>query len=264
MKIVVWNVNGLRAVSKKNVRTEKSFHEFIRGYDVVVLNETKIDCDKLKSQSDVLIPSAFSAYHSCARKKGYSGVSILTKQTPLRRIQPSFDDDEGRIVILEYATFILVGVYVPNSGSTDTKTKMPKRIAHRTNVWDAQFRDMCISLEKIKPIIVAGDCNVAFTELDLHSPKTNRRQAGFTDAERNGFAHLLQDTTLIDLWRLIHPNKVQYTYYDYRTKARERNAGWRIDYFLVSKHIYNLCRSCDILADVVGSDHVPVELVLLA
>lgn len=261
MKILLWNINGIRAISKKNVLPNKTFSDFIKSYDIIVFNETKIDCKKLEELSH-LIPENYHAYHSCcSTKKGYSGVSVMSKSAAIRRIEPDFKDNEGRLVILEYPKFILIGVYVPNSGSTDLKTKKPKRLPYRIN-WNDKFQSMITRLEKTKPVIVAGDMNVAFTEMDVHQSGRNKKHAGYTDEERNGFANLLQETTLIDLWRRMHPSKVQYTYFDYRTKARNRNAGWRIDYILISKSIYRLIKSCNILGNVIGSDHVPLEILI--
>lgn len=256
MKLLLWNVNGIRAIVKKEIA---QFYDLISTYDIVVLNETKIDCKKLTP----LIPDQFMGFHSCSTAKiGYSGVSILTKKAPLRRIDPPFEDDEGRVVILEFETYILIGVYVPNAGPTDPNTKMPKRIHFRSQEWDNKFKGLCNQMNAIKPIVVAGDCNVALTEIDVHPSARNKRHAGFTEIERNNFGRLLQDCELIDLWRLMNPSKVQYSYFDYRTKARNRNAGWRIDYILVSKSIYAKCKGCEILRHVQGSDHVPVELVI--
>lgn len=260
MKLLIWNVNGIRAISKKQVLPKQTFHDFIKSYDIIVLNETKIDCKKIEASSD-LLPNGYNAYHSCSSvKKGYSGVTILSKSLPINRIEPDFKDVEGRIVILEYDKFILVGVYVPNAGQADVSTKMPKRLQYRTKNWDVKFRSLITQLERKKFVIIAGDLNVANQEIDVHESGRNKRQAGYTVAERDGFAQLLQDTTMVDLWRRMHPNKVQYTYFDYRTRARNRNAGWRIDYVLVSKNIYNEFKSCNILENVVGSDHIPIEI----
>lgn len=256
MKLLLWNVNGIRAISKKELLPDgTTFAQLIKRYDVVVLNETKVSDDQLPT-----IDPVFHAYHSYAKRRGYSGVSILTKIQPIRRIDPSFSDDEGRLVILEFAHFIVIGVYAPNSGPVDKAIGKPRRLEYRTTVWDREFRSMCAKLEKTKPIVVMGDMNVAFTEMDVHSPTQVSRHAGFTEEERRGFGHLLETTSLMDVWRFKHPFKVQYTYFDYRSRARERNAGWRIDYALVSKPLVDDVASCEILPDIVGSDHLPLEL----
>lgn len=260
MKLLLWNVNGLRAISKKLVDTNTSFDEFILRYDIVVFNETKIGADKMLSNSN-LIPTEFQAYHSHSTvKDGYSGVSILSREKPKRRIDPTMDDQEGRLVILEFSSFILIGVYVPNSGSIDKNTNKPKRLQFRTETWDKDFRDQCIKLEKQKPLVVLGDLNVARTDMDVYAPNRLHRSAGFTPDERKNFELLIETTSLVDVWRQKHPYTVQYSFFDYRSKARYRNAGWRIDYALVSKMLCSSVIDCKILSEVVGSDHLPLEL----
>lgn len=259
MQLLLWNINGVRAISKKEVVKNNSFDQFISTYDIVVLNETKINEDNLTE--DYLNTHKYAFHSHSTIKRGYSGVSILSNVEPIKRLYPPFDDSEGRIVMLEFNQFILVGVYVPNSGSIDPETKRPVRIDYRTNIWDRQFRSLCKSLEKKKPIIVAGDLNVAYTNIDVHSPATLKYKAGFTDEERNNFGHLLETTDLIDVWRRKNPNKVQYTFFDYRSRARDHNRGWRIDYMLVSKSIYSKIRLCEIIP-AYGSDHLPVKMII--
>lgn len=262
MKLLLWNVNGLRAISKKEIDASGStFSRLIKQYDIVVLNETKICEDQLAANSDLLDP-IFYAYHAHAKRKGYSGVSILTKVQPIRRITPTVDNDEGRVVILEFKQFIIVGVYAPNSGPIDKQTHGPRRLQYRVNTWERQFRTMCAKLERTKPVIVMGDLNVAATELDVYAPTKVVRHAGFTAEERLAFGHLLETTSLMDTWRIKHPSKVQYTYFDYRTRARDRNAGWRIDYALVSKSLLADVSACTILSTIHGSDHLPLSLIL--
>lgn len=262
MKLLLWNVNGLRAISKKEVDKKTLFENFITGYDVVVLNETKIGESAMSSKKH-LIPEVFQSYNSHSSiKKGYSGVSILTKKKPVRRIEPLFNDEEGRMVILEFDTFILVGVYVPNSGTINKETNKPKRHQFRTETWDIQFRDMCIRLEKQKPLIILGDLNVAYTDMDVYAPDRLHKAAGFTKEERENFGRLLSSTTLIDCWRRKHPYAIQYSFFDYRSKARSRNAGWRIDYALISKELYSSIQGCEILSNIVGSDHLPLEVIV--
>lgn len=259
MQLLLWNINGVRAISKKEVVANTTFDKFISKFDIVVLNETKINEDTL---SDKYLNTHEFAFHSHSLvKRGYSGVSILSKIAPIRRLYPPFDDNEGRVVILEFNDFILIGVYVPNSGMIDRETKRPSRIEYRTKTWDRQFRILCKSLEKKKPIIVSGDLNVAYTDMDVHNPVTLKNKAGFTDEERLNFGYLLESTELIDVWRRKHPDKIQFTFFDYRSRGREYNRGWRIDYMLVSKPIYSKIQSCEILS-AYGSDHLPIKMVI--
>lgn len=260
MKLLFWNINGLRAISKKQVKPNVSFSKFISSYDIVVLNETKIDMQKLNEKS--YFCEEYFCYHSCSKvKKGYSGVSILSKVKPIKRIDPPFDDDEGRIVALEYDDFILVGVYVPNSGMINKETKLPKRLHYRTQIWDKQFIDMCANLCRKKEVIVTGDFNVAKEDIDVYQAGRNERHAGFTVEEKKHFHKLLNQ--FIDVWRSRNPNKVEYTYFDYRSRARERNAGWRIDYVLATKSIEKKINHCKILKTIIGSDHLPIEVNLI-
>ena len=259
MKLLIWNVNGLRAIVRKEVEPNVPFWQFIKKYDIVVLNETRISENQLEKLNP--IPDAFHAYHSHSQtKQGYSGVSILTKTQPIKRIKPSFNDDEGRVVILEYESFIVIGVYVPNAGTFDKALNKPKRHAFRTKKWDVGFRSMCIKLEKKKPLIVLGDLNVAHEDIDVYDPTKFQNHAGFTTEERKNFDTLLSSTTLRDVWREKHPSKIEYSFFNYRSNARSRNAGWRIDYSLVSKSLFMNASSCNILSKVSGSDHYPISL----
>lgn len=260
MRLLHWNINGLRSICKKEIANGITFKQFIADYDIIVLNETKINGCHVDDIN--CVGEGYHMYHAFADKKGYSGVSILTKQAPLREVKSMYEDKEGRLVILEYSQFFLVGVYVPNSGETIKPSLTPKRIGFRTTTWDPQFQLLCSKLEKNKPLIVLGDLNVAYTNMDLAHPSKNKYHAGFTDAERHNFGILLESTRLIDIWRYRHPSKVEYTYFDYRTRARDRNVGWRIDYALVSKEIADEVVSCSILGHINGSDHVPLELIL--
>ena len=260
MKLLLWNVNGLRAISKKDVEPSVSFSKFVNRYDIVVLNETKIGSTQMIMRQD-LIPEGFTSFNSHSQiKQGYSGVSILTKIKPIKRIDPPFSDNEGRLVILEFESFILIGVYVPNSGPLDKESAKPKRHYYRTKTWDLQFRSMCVNLEKTKPLIVMGDLNVAHADMDVYAPRRLANHAGFTKEERNNFGYLLQMTSLIDTWRQKHPSKIEYSFFDYRSNARARNAGWRIDYALVSKKLLDHVSSCKIISNVNGSDHLPLTI----
>ena len=257
MKLLIWNVNGLRAIVKRRIENQ-SFVQFIANFDIIALNETKIDETKINDHTKNIVPDGFHIYSAHSIKKGYSGVSIITKYQPIKRIEPHFDDPEGRIVVLEYEHFILIGVYVPNAGQQ--RNGSPHRLHYKTVEWDPQFQLLCATLAKTKPIIILGDMNVAATELDIHNPERNRHHAGFTDAERHNFNILLEATPVIDVWRTLHKDKREYTYFDYRTKARQRNAGWRLDYALISPVLMRRITKCSILSNVEGSDHVPMEL----
>lgn len=244
MKIISWNVNGLRAVLKKN------FSLFVEEYkpDILCLQETKVSRDICDS-----IELPFKAkYFNCAVKKGYSGTAILSN-TPAfdaRLIDLEGHPDEGRILCCDYGDFNLISTYVPNS--QDDLRRLPYR-----RQWNRDFREFVKGLRK--PLVICGDLNVAHEEIDLANPDTNHFSAGFTDEEREDFTTLLNDAGLVDVWRYFNPKvKDRYTWWSYRSRARERNVGWRIDYFLVSKGFEKSVKRCEILDDVLGSDHCPV------
>ncbi len=255
MKCLQWNVNGLRSLIR-NAQYKKELISMIKKYDIVALNETKIDNSAMELHSNDFVPDGHYLYSTHATKKGYSGVCIITNTKPLHVLNQTLGSDEGRLVVLEYSRLIVVAVYVPNSG------QKLKRIEYRASSWDPHFKSMCLSLSQRKPLLILGDMNVAYQDIDIHKPETHRQTAGFTDIERENFGDLLKSVKLIDTWRTLHKTKKQYTYFDYRTRARVRNAGWRLDYALVSKELWRYVKKCVILQDVEGSDHVPVELVL--
>ena len=249
MELVSWNVNGLRAVLKKN------FHDFVKkeNPDILCLQETKIDHDP-KAQ----IPG-YLQYYNFAKKKGYSGTAIFTKQKPLS-IQYGMGieahDDEGRIISAEYKDFILINVYTPNSG-VQNLARLPYR-----QKWDKDFLKFLLKMQKIKPLIICGDLNVAHTEIDLARPKQNAKNAGFTPEERAGFQRYI-DNEFIDTFRHFHPNKKdEYSWWSYRFNARAKNIGWRIDYFLISPKLKSKLKSASILQKIHGSDHAPVRIEL--
>lgn len=249
MKIFSWNVNGLRAVMKKN------FSEFVseKKPDVLCLQEAKIPMDEaLKLE----LPFKHK-YFYCAQKKGYSGTAILSNEEPLGVQTMLLDEhpEEGRIICADFGTYYLVTVYVPNS-----KTEL-ERLSYRCGVFDRDFRNYLKSLSKSKPVIVCGDFNVAHEEIDLARPADNHASAGFTDEERESFGKLL-DAGFTDVWREHNPQKQQYTWWSYRSAARARNIGWRIDYFLCSSSIAGKIRNPQIHDDVLGSDHCPVSIEL--
>lgn len=248
-KLISWNVNGLRAV------IGKGFLDFFdsRKPDILCLQEIKLS----EGQLDLALEGYFS-YFNYAEKKGYSGTAIYTKIKPINvtyGIGIDGHDHEGRVITLEFASCYLVNVYTPNS------QRELERLSYRME-WEDAFRDYLVSLDKIKPVIVCGDLNVAHKEMDLKNPGSNRRNAGFTDEERNKFTELLE-AGFIDSFRHFYPDKKDaYTWWSYLFKARERNAGWRIDYFCVSKSLKEEIKDAIIHADVMGSDHCPVELLI--
>ena len=248
MKFISWNVNGLRACVGKDF--EKSFAEL--DADFFCLQETKMQ----HGQLDLNFPG-YHSYWNYADKKGYSGTSIYTKHEPLivtYGIGIDEHDHEGRVITLEMPNFYLVTVYTPNSQDG------LRRLDYRMQ-WEADFMAYLKKLDEKKPVIVCGDLNVAHEEIDLKNPKTNRKNAGFTDEEREKFTTLL-NAGFTDTFRYLHPEQITYSWWSYRFKAREKNAGWRIDYFLVSNRLRNMIEKADIHTEIFGSDHCPVELVV--
>ena len=248
MKFISWNVNGLRAVCGKG------FEDIFKGFDAdfVCLQETKLQ----EGQIDLSF-EGYTSYWDYADKKGYSGTAIYTRHTPLSvsyGIGVDVHDHEGRAVTLEMEDFYLVCVYVPNSQDG------LKRLDYRMS-WEDDFRAYLQKLAQRKGVVVCGDMNVAHEEIDLKNPSTNHFNAGFSDEERGKMSELLS-AGFVDSWRLQHPGEAKYSWWSYRMKARERNVGWRIDYFLVSDSLKERIGSTDILNDVNGSDHCPVMLEL--
>ncbi len=247
MKLISWNVNGLRAIMGKN------FMEFFSeaDADIFCLQETKLQ----EGQIEMNLPGYFQ-YWNYAEKKGYSGTAIFTKKEPIAAaygIGIEEHDREGRVITLEFEDFFMVDVYTPNSQNELA------RLDYRMT-WEDAFREYLLKLEEKKPVIVTGDMNVAHKEIDLKNPKTNRHNAGFTDEERGKMTELL-DSGFIDTFRYFYPEATGiYSWWSYRFKARERNSGWRIDYFLVSKGLEDRLEDAKIHTDVIGSDHCPVEL----
>jgi exodeoxyribonuclease-3 len=254
LKILHWNVNGIRAIISKTVYNGTLFENSVlsQSPDIIVLTETKISNDSRRSHSavDNLFTTHPHQYHAHSTKKGYSGVSVYSRIPVTKLI--SIDNVDGRLVVLEYSTFILVATYVPNSG-----TRLD-RLDYRTTIWDREFRSTCKRLSRRKPLIIIGDLNVAHMDLDISHPERHRGCAGFTDAERGNFDSLLRSCDLLDTWRMLHESIVGYTYFDYRTKARQRNAGWRLDYVLISSSLQRHLRTAEILRAWEGSDHVPI------
>lgn len=248
VKLVSWNVNGLRAVAGKGFA--QIFDEL--DADCVCLQETKLQ----KGQIDLEF-LGYTSYWNYADKPGYSGTVIYTRKPVLSvsyGLGVDEHDHEGRVVTLEFDDFYLVNVYVPNSQDG------LRRLDYRMN-WEDAFRGFVKSLESRKPVVVCGDMNVAHEEIDLKNPSTNHFNAGFSDEERSKFTELL-GSGFIDTWRFQHPDEVKYSWWSYRGGARFRNAGWRIDYFLVSESLREHIFSTEILNDIAGSDHCPVVLCL--
>jgi len=247
MKLISWNVNGLRAV------LNKGFMDFFKeiNADIFCVQETKMQ----EGQVEIILEGYYQYWNS-AVKKGYSGTAIFTKQKP---IQVSYGmgieehDQEGRIITLEFEKFYLVNCYTPNAQRELT------RLEYRMK-WEDDFRNYLIRLNKVKPVILCGDLNVAHNEIDLKNPKPNRGNAGFTDEERSQMTNLL-NSGFIDSFRFLYPDKSDcYSWWSYMGKAREKNIGWRIDYFIVSEKLKDNIEEAKIHPQIFGSDHCPVEL----
>ena len=246
MKFISWNVNGLRACVGKDF--EQSFRQL--DADFFCLQETKMQDGQLDLQFE-----GYTSYWNYAEKKGYSGTAIYTKHKPLSvtyGMGIEEHDHEGRVITLEMDDFYLVTVYTPNS--QDGLRRLDYRM-----VWETDFLAYLKRLDSHKPVIVCGDLNVAHQEIDIKNPKTNRRNAGFTDEEREKMSVLL-DNGFTDTFRFLHPEEVTYSWWSYRFKAREKNAGWRIDYFLISDRLRPQLSGATIHTEIFGSDHCPVEL----
>ena len=249
MKLISWNVNGLRACEGKG------FSDVFRllDADFFCLQETKMQAGQLDLQFE-----GYQSFWNYADKKGYSGTAIYTRQQPLSvsyGIGVDEHDHEGRVITVETEDFFLVTAYVPNSQDE------LKRLDYRMR-WEDDFLAYLQKLDERKPVIVCGDLNVAHEEIDLKNPKTNRRNAGFTDEERQKFSRLL-DSGFTDTFRWKYPEQVTYSWWSYRFQARQKNAGWRIDYFVVSNRLRDRIKDAKIHTDILGSDHCPVELELL-
>ncbi len=248
-KLVSWNVNGIRACLTKGFM--ESFTKL--GADIFCLQETKVQA----GQTELELPG-YHQYWNYAEKKGYSGTAIFTREEPLSvayGIGEEEHDKEGRVITAEFREYFVVTCYTPNS--QDGLKRLDYRMA-----WEDSFRAYLKRLEEKKPVIFCGDLNVAHKEIDLKNPKTNRKNAGFTDEERGKFSELLE-AGFIDTFRYFHPEaEGEYSWWSYRFKAREKNAGWRIDYFCVSDSLKDRLRSASIHQEIFGSDHCPVELVI--
>lgn len=247
MKLVSWNVNGLRACQGKG------FAEAFKALDadIFCIQETKMQAGQLDIEFD-----GYLSFWNYAQKKGYSGTAVFTRVEPKNvtyGIGTEAHDQEGRVITLEFESFFFVCVYTPNS------QEELKRLDYRME-WEDAFRAYLMALDNKKPVIVCGDMNVAHKEIDLKNPKTNRRNAGFTDEEREKFT-LLLEAGFTDTWRHFYPDLEEvYSWWSYRFQSRQRNTGWRIDYFLSSKRLDSKLKDAKIHTQILGSDHCPVEL----
>lgn len=246
MKLISWNVNGLRACMNKG------FEDFLRAADadIFCVQETKMQ----REQAEFVF-EGYEEYWNSAEKKGYSGTAVFTKEKPINvtyGLGIEEHDKEGRVITAEYEKFYLVTVYTPNS------QRELARLDYRMT-WEDVFRDYLLQLDAKKPVVVCGDLNVAAEEIDLKNPKTNRKNAGFSDEERAKFREL-KAAGFVDTFRYLHPEEVKYSWWSYMFKAREKNAGWRIDYFVVSERIKDLVQTAEIHNEIFGSDHCPVSI----
>lgn len=247
MKLISWNVNGIRAC------LTKGFEDFFNKIDadIFCIQETKCQKDQIDLEFE-----GYKSYWNSALKKGYSGTAIYTKQEPISvkyGIGIEEHDQEGRVITLEFENFYMVNIYTPNS-----KREL-ERLDYR-QIWEDEIRKYLLKLNETKPVIMCGDLNVAHKEIDLKNPKTNRHNAGFTDEERNKMTELLE-AGFTDSFRYLYPDKAEaYSWWSYMRQAREKNVGWRIDYFIVSKSIESKIQEALIHADIMGSDHCPIEL----
>lgn len=250
MKLISWNVNGIRAC------LTKGFEEVFKKMDadIFCLQETKCQPDQINLEFQ-----GYTSYWNSAEKKGYSGTAIFTKQKPINvtyGIGIEEHDKEGRVITLEFEKFYMVDIYTPNS-----KREL-ERLEYR-QIWEDEIRKYLLKLNETKPVIMCGDLNVAHKDIDLKNPKTNRHNAGFTDEERNKMTELL-DSGFTDTFRYLYPDKENaYSWWSYMGHAREKNVGWRIDYFIVSKSIEKQIKEAKIYPEIMGSDHCPVGLEIL-
>ena len=259
LKLIAWNINGIRSIIDKNFLYDLIEKE---NPHIICFGETKLSCpidDVEKKLKDKIKGYKYRYFSQSSVKKGYSGTAVFSKKKPNKVIYGmKFDgkeiDEEGRVITLEFDNYVLIHVYTPNSGQT------LQRLKYRTEIWDSYFRKLIQFYQKDNHVIVCGDLNCANEDIDIHNPKGNKNTAGFTDAERISFKKYISDLKLIDTYRYLHPQKVEYSYWSYRFKSRDKNKGWRIDYFLVSDKLKNKIKKAKILTDVLGSDHAPILL----
>ncbi len=256
-KIIAWNVNSIRSLVKK-----ENLNEFLKKHkcQIFCMSETKLSCPDLvykKDLKDLISGFRYRYYSTCSIKKGYSGTAIWSKKKPndvFYGIESEEHDKEGRVITLKFKEFTLVHVYTPNSGD------ILQRLNYRVTQWDKLFFKYIEKLQKENSVILCGDLNVARYEIDIHSPKTNLKSAGFTKEERESFNKYIEKLDLVDTYRKLNPDKQEYTYWSYLRQSRKNNKGWRIDYFLVSKKLEKKVKKSYILTDQMGSDHAPIVL----
>lgn len=261
MKIIAWNVNGLRSLLKTEHLNQLINDE---NPDIFCMGETKLSCpyDNINNEITDKFPQFKYKYWSqCKIKKGYSGTSIFCKKKPINIIyglkyNNEDLDNEGRVITIELKKYFLVHVYTPNSGQALA------RLEWRTIIWDRAFEEYIKILQKDKPVIICGDLNTAHMPIDLKNPKTNTKTAGYTIEERNSFNSILDNCNLIDSYRIKNPDKIEYSYWSYMRNSRFKNIGWRIDYFLVDNQIIEKVKKSEIFVDILGSDHAPIKLVI--
>ncbi len=250
MKIISWNVNGIRAVQGKGFAETLA----LLDADCILLQETKAQSDQIDKALEGI--GGYHIYSNCAERKGYSGVTLLSRQVPLQIIHDmgvAQHDKEGRVLVAEFEYFFLLNVYVPNSGEALA------RLDYRQD-WDREFLAYCLQLQSKKPLIACGDFNVAHQEIDIARPKPNyNKSSGYTQVEIDGFSRFLE-AGLVDTFRHFHPDTVAYSWWSFRAGARARNVGWRIDYVLTSNALVDNVKEAFILPDVTGSDHCPVGI----
>jgi exodeoxyribonuclease-3 len=261
MKIIAWNVNGIRSLLKTNY-----LNDMLKEHDpdIFCMGETKLSCpyDNIENEIAKIFPQfKFRYWSPCKTRNGYSGTAIFCKKKPKLIIyglkyKNKEIDDEGRMITIELEKFYLIHVYTPNSGQA------LNRLEWRTTVWDRAFENKINNLQKIKPVIVCGDLNVAHKLIDLKNPKTNTKTAGFTKEEKESFNKILTDCNLIDTYRKLYPEKIEYSFWSYMKNSRKKNIGWRIDYFLVSQTLQDFVDDSSILTTVMGSDHAPIKIKL--
>ncbi len=256
MRFISFNVNSIKAYLGKNLTEQwQKYHP-----DVFSMEELKLTEKEHKDFPFQM--EGYTPYWTVSKvKKGYAGVAVLTKPQPVKvmyGLEGGKYDDEGRVIIADYGKFYFIELYVPNSGENPTPKEKPKRLPYRL-VFEEDLRNELVKLKKEKPIILTGDLNVAHEEIDLKNPDSNHNSAGFTDEERDAFSKLLS-LGFVDTFRLLHPNEAKYSYWSYRFHAREKNAGWRLDYFVVSEELKDKVKASEILNDCYGSDHCPILL----
>ncbi len=259
MKIIAWNVNGIRSLLKTNY-LDDMLNE--HKPDIFCMGETKLSCPYYDIENELVtrFPKfKFRYWSPCKTKGGYSGTAIFCKKEPKTIIyglkyKDKELDEEGRVITIELDKYYLIHVYTPNSGQT------LNRLDWRITIWDRAFEEWINYLQKTKPVIVCGDLNVAHKSIDLANPKSNSKTAGFTKEERESFTKILTNCNLTDSFRKLYPEKIEYSFWSYMRNSREKNIGWRLDYFLISQNLENKVKDSSILTGVLGSDHAPIKL----